>query len=840
MVAQTLGHYRVIEKIGEGGMGAVFRAHDERLSREVAIKVLLPGALSDGDVHRRLRKEAIALARLNHPNIATIYDFDTQMGLDFMVMEFIAGPTLEKKIAEGPLSENETLHISRQIISGLRAAHELGIVHRDLKPSNIVVGAKEHIKILDFGLSKVSSGTNLASTASFEDLEHVAGTLPYIAPEILQGKVCDARTDIWSYGVLLYEICSGQRPFKGKTIFELTSAIVGSDPAKLPSHLSPAFQSLISRCLLKDPQRRYQNAGEVEAALESLNTSSQSRTRSTLPLQLVVLAVLLLATLTFFLVRKHLSGRQSLPAEKQLAILPLAAVSENPDTTALGEGLNETLTTKLTSLTRTNNLQIIPASEIRSRGVKTLRDANEEFGVNLGLELAVRRSGDVVRVNYSLVDAKTHRQLRGDTITAPASNPFELEDKVSDSIVSALELELTPRTHNEHGTSQAAAFSDYLRGRGNLQDYERPEKIDKAIIDFNDAIDADPRYALAYAGLGEAYWKKYEFTHDHSYVDRATKSCNSAVDLEATIAEGYVCLGTVFRGTGQYALASAAFAQGTNIDPTNDDAVVGAASVFQALGKSDKAEETYRRAITMRPQYARNYNLLGVFFVGQGQYKKAAEMFSKVITISPDSFRGYSNLGGVQIYQGSYQGAVSTLEKSISIRKTGGALSNLGTAYFHLREFDKAAETFREAVELDQNNYALWGNLADAYYYGSNRPEATTNYRKAEELAIREMEVNPQDASVLADLGNYRSMVGDKAGALNYINRAIRLSPRDPNVLFIKAQICNQFGDENEALRWLRQAIVVGLPVILLRDNPALDNLKRNSEFQGLVAERGL
>ena len=237
----------------------------------------------------------------------------------------------------------------------------------------------------------------------------------------------------------------------------------------------------------------------------------------------------------------------------------------------------------------------------------------------------------------------------------------------------------------------------------------------------------------------------------------------------------------------------------------------------------------------MRPLYSRNYGLLGVFFVGQGRYTDAAEMFSKVIALSPDSFRGYSNLGGTELYQGRYPQAVSDLEKSIAIRKTSGALSNLGTAYFHMREFDEAAKAFSEAIGLDENNYPLWGNLADAYYYGSHRSQAVAGYTKASELAVEQLKINPHNASVLADLADYCSMLDDKDSSFNYLRQALQISPRDPDVLFVAAQIYNQFGNEKESIRWLQKALAAGLPTAQLQDDPALDNLRAKTEFQNLL-----
>ncbi len=838
LVGRTLGHYRIIEAIGAGGMGVVYKGRDARLDRDIALKLLPPDRFFDAAARKRFRNEALLLSQLNHPNIASIYDFDTQDGVDFLVMELISGRTLAKKLEDGPLSESETLNISLQILDALREAHRLGIIHRDLKPSNIVIGSTHHVKILDFGLSRIQKDADVASTESMEDLEHGAGTLLYMAPELLQGKPSDARTDIWSTGVVMYEMTTGHRPFDGKTPYEVSSAILSSDPASLPAQLSEGFRAVVSRCLIKQPERRYQTVGEVEAALSCVTAPVPHHRSMSRRTAVVVVMLLVLAVFSVLLLKKYLSANRHLPAAKQLAILPLPVSSDSPEMIAFGDGLNQTLATRLTSLTRSNNLQIIPTSEIRSSGVKTLQDANQVFGVNLGLEIAIRRSGDMVRVNYSLVDAKTHRQLRADTITAPASDPFALEDRVSNSIIDALELELAPqerRSGEDHGTSFARAFDYYLQGRGNLQEFEKPENLDKAITAFNEAIKADPHYALAFAGLGEAYWQKYDQGHDPSFVERATNACRTAVELQNSAADGYICLGTVFQGTGQYSLASNAFARARELDPTSDQAVVGAASVYQALGIPDKAEETYRQAIEMRPQYWRNYGLLGGLYVNQGQYDKAADMFRKVIAIAPDSFRGYSNLGGVETYQGQYSDAVSTLQKSIAIRKTGDALSNLGTAYFHMRKFDQAATAFEEAIKFDESNFTLWGNLADAYYYGGHRSESVVAYTKAAELAAQQLSVNMQDSLVLASLAGYYSMLDDKDKALMYIERAVRSSPRDPEVLFDMAQVCNQFGNEKETIAWLRKALDAGFPLVQVQDSPSLDNLRSDKEFQNLI-----
>jgi tetratricopeptide (TPR) repeat protein len=830
-----LGHYRVRALIGAGGMGIVYRAFDERLSREVALKVLQPTSALDEGRRKRFRKEALLLSSVNHPNIASIFDFDSCEGVDFIVMELLSGVRLSDRMAEGPLPESEASNLGQQILSALREAHNHGIVHQDLKPGNIIVGTDQHLKVLDFGLARVFQTTDSAPTESSVELDGRGGTLPYMAPEILRGHAADPRADIWSFGVVLYEMTSGSRPFKGRTNFEISSAILSADPPQLPAIVSPGFSTLVSRCLIKEPGGRYQTAGEVAAALKSCNAQPQRRSLGAWSVA-TALAVLTIVGIGVGYWKTR-GGSGSLPHTKQLAILPLNDSTGSPEMAAFGAGLDDTLTTRLTELTRSHDLEVIPASEIRSKKVTTLQEASQEFGVNLGLELGVHQSGDLVRVNYILVDAKTHRQLRGDTITAAASDPFTLEDRVSDSIVKALDLELGPAEKValvDHGTVRPAAYDFYLQGRGYLKEYQKPEAIESAIVVFTKALDQDPNYALAKAGLGEAYWRKYRLTQDASYVQKAKVECDSAIQ-QKPLAEGYVCLGLVANGTGKYEEAAHNFEEAIALDPTSDDAMVGAASAYESLGKRNEAEQTYRRAIALRPQYWRNYGSLGAFYFRHGQYPEASEMFSQVIALAPDSFRGYSNLGGTKILQGQYGDAIVQLQKSIGIRRTGGALSNLGTAYFNLHRFDDAARNFKEAIEFDKDNYVLWGNLGAAYYYGNHRDESMKVYEQAINLTAKHLAVNPHDATALSDMASFYSMVGKRSEALTAIEKAQKLSPEDPEVLFNAALVYNQLGDEHRAKLLLGKSLRAGYSPTEIRDTPSLDNLRSDSEFQKII-----
>jgi tetratricopeptide (TPR) repeat protein/DNA-binding winged helix-turn-helix (wHTH) protein len=523
----------------------------------------------------------------------------------------------------------------------------------------------------------------------------------------------------------------------------------------------------------------------------------------------------------------------------QLAVLPLIASADDPQSIALEYGVADTLATKLTKLVGTRPLQIVPASEIRAKGITTLEQARQEFGANLGLELTLRRSGDMVRINYSLVDAKTHHQLKGDTITAPISDGFAMEDRVVDSVVKALELDLPPQQRQvltDHGTREPAAYDYYLEGLGYLREYQKPENIESAILVFQHALEKDPQYALATAGLGEAYWRKYELTHADNWVQEARKSCEESVSLDGSKATAHVCLGLVNAGTGRYEEAAKEYQIATALEPANDAAIRGLASAYQRLGKMNDAEATYQAAIRARPDWA-SYNALGVFYFSQGRYPEAAEIFKKVTYLAPDSFRGFSNLGAAYLQMGRGNDAVEAFRRSIQIRPESGGYSNLATAYFRLKRYDDAAYNYLRALSLDDKDYSLWGNLGAAYYYSvTSRPKARSAYAKAIAGAQSSLLVNPRDANVYADLASYYSMVGDRVSALRNLDLALQLSPaNDPDVLFRAALAHNQLGNTQDAIDFLAKAVKAGYSVANIAEAPALDNLRSNPQFTALV-----
>jgi serine/threonine-protein kinase len=834
-------------------MGVVYRARDVRLDRDVALKVIRPGALNNKSACERFRKEALLLSKLSHPNIAHVYDFDVQEGVEFLVMEYVKGTTLAQRLATGPLPEETAVLLGIQIASALENAAEAGIVHRDLKPSNTMVTPQGNVKVLDFGLARLLRSDEKDITETLDSVDGAAGTLPYMAPEQLRGEAADFRSDVYSLGAVLYEASTGCRPFESRVSTGLISDILNKTPVApraRNSILSLAFDSIIQRCLVKEPRHRYKTASEVRAALESIRTSSQTRPSSAYKRQPISLRILALGAFILFVIwlgivttwRSPKSGPKANAAvANELVVLPVNTNDSTSETLAFDNGLVETLTSRLIQLGKNHPLQVVPASEVRARGISNLQQAREQFGATLGLSLTVERAGSLVRVNYALIDAKLHRQLGGETITAPTSNPFSLEDRVAESIVKSLEIGLQPteaKALTTHGTNQPSAYDYYLQGRGYLQEPQKRENIDSAITVFAHALEQDPNYTLAFAGLGEAYWRRYELDKDNQWAKKAETSCEKAVAMDSNQAGSHNCLAMVYTGTGRYEDAAKEFRRAVEIDPTNDDSIRGLASTYAKLGKTEEAEQAFQVAIALRPQYWRNYNSLGALYVSEGRYEEAVKMFAQVVSLSPDSFRGYSNLGATYIRLGRYEDAVKALQNSIRIRPTEDALSNLGTAFFSLRRFDDSAKGYAEAAKLNEQVYVVWGNLGDAYYYSGKRQDAAIAYRKAITLASDRLLVNPRDASVLSDLSGYNAMLGQRREAYAHLSQALQLSDeKDPDVLFEAAMVHNQFGETSAALQWLKKARAAGFSSTTIVDAPALDNLHSNAEFQNILKE---
>jgi tetratricopeptide (TPR) repeat protein len=853
LVGKEVGRFSIRARLGAGGMGEVYLAEDTGLKRQVALKRVAPRLCSDATSRQRLWKEAEWVSRLNDPHIAAVYDVIEDGDEVFVVMEYVEGETLRRRLSR-PLPVSDFLPIATQCAEALAAAHHAGLLHRDIKPENIMLTPSGQVKALDFGLAREIPGPDRTATRDTLESASFAGTLVYMAPEILQEKPADARADVFSLGVVFYEALAGYNPFLRTGFLETCNSILHEDPPPLHTHNSKVPQELeriVAKMLAKEPRERYTTSADLVADLRALarwqrpgpapSKSLLSRHGKTLAAALVVAAIVVGLAAANPSVRQRARawlGFTQVPRQKQLAVLQFRAEEGDPEAASFAAGLTDTLTAKLTHLTDDRSLQVVPTTEIQAKHVATAQQAYAEFGANLVLEGSLSKSGDLVRVNYALVDSRTRRQLSANSLTLPASDPFAVQDQVVNGAVQMLGLVVPPderRALESHGTRDPGAYNLYLQGRGYLRNYDKPENTDSAVRVFDQALRLDPNFALAYAGLGDAYWRKYRDEKDPRWVQSSRESCEHALRLDDKLAAAHECLGTLYTATGLYERAVPEFERALQAEPTNDDAYRGLARAYERLGKFSQAEKTYRQAIDLRPHYWATYSWLGAFYYSRTRYHEAAEMFSKVISLAPDSFRGYSNLGGTNIAEGRYADAITNLEHSISIRPTPTAYSNLGTAYFYVRRFDDSARSFTQSLKLNYKNYGTWWNLGDAYsWIPGKSAEAAEAYTKCISLANDELEIDPRDATALGIQAICFAMTNDRKAALANLKSATSLSPKDAEICFDAALVYNFFGESEQTLQWLEKSLTAGYSLGMARDSPFFDGLRANPRFQKL------
>ena len=855
-----IGRFVVGAQLGIGGMGEVYRAEDTKLKRTVALKRIAPHLRSNPHFRERFLHEAECASRLNEPHIAGIYDVVEEGDEAFLVMEYVEGQTLRQRLLR-PLPLPEFLTIASECTSALTAAHDRRVVHGDIKPDNIMLTPSGHVKILDFGVAKVLPQQD--ETATLDDTSAQArrrgGTLAYMAPEIILDKEPDGRADIFSLGVVFYEAVAGVHPFRSGNFLETCERIVRENPVPLSERnrrAPPDLGRIVSKMLAKSPDDRYATAADLLVDLRVLQQSTsgslqllsqpQPRPRPA-PRRLALWAVSSLAALAIVLsvvpsTRHRIQswlGFPPVPREKLVAVLPFTTIGGDTQTSIFGDGVTETLTTELSRLPAVPTLQVVPAPDVRQRGVRTVDDARRELGATLVLVGSMQRAGNQLRINSALVDTHTHRQLRAVSLTIPAENTFAVQDQVVSSAVRMLELGIQPSERDllrSHGTVNATAYDFYLQGRGYLQNYDNPDNVRNAIRVFDQALQLDPSYALAYAGRGDAAWKMYESTKDPQWIERSRKDCRQALALQSALPAAHVCLGTLDKGSGEYSEAVTEFDRAIQSEPSNYDAYLQLADAYDRLDKPDLAEATYRRAIDLQPNYWAGYSWLGAFHYKRAEYSQAAEMFRLVSSLAPDNVRALYNLGATYVALGKYDEAITVLERSLALRPSPSAYSNLANAYFYLRKYDKATGMYEKSIQSSPSDAVLWRNLGDGYYWTpGKRDQAQAAYRRAISLANDRLRVNPKDSSSLAVSAISQAMIGEKKGALDTLGKALKLAPSNPEMLFAAALIHNHFGDAPQTFDWLNKAVSAGYSRVTIRDTPDFDALRSNPRFQQLL-----
>jgi serine/threonine protein kinase/Flp pilus assembly protein TadD len=701
MIGKTLSHFKVLDQIGEGGMGAVYVAEDQNLGRRVALKILREEMASNPDRLERFRREAQAVAALNHPNIVTIHSIEEAPEGHFITMELVEGKGLDKMVSGDGMSTERMLEITEPLVKALVAAHERGITHRDLKPANIMVTADGLVKILDFGLAKLQAAPDSdmhedLPTQALTQVGTVVGTIPYMSPEQVQGLAVDHRTDIFSLGVILYEMATGHRPFAGSNSAEVASAILRDTPGAIGEtrpDLPGQLGSIINRCLEKEPELRYQSAADILTALTKVGESVSSRQASSGP---------------------------------SLAVLPFVNMSPDKDQDYFCEGLAEDI---INALDVIEDLRVASrSSSFRFKGSEAdVREVGRRLGVSTVLEGSVRKAGNQVRIGVQLVNVDDGYKLWGDRYDRELKDVFAIQDEIAQKIVEALQVKLTPKAEKKAekaAPEDVQAYDYYLKGRKFFYEF-RAKGFELARQMFSRAIVIDNNYARAYAGVADCCSTLYTY-YDSSEenLQEADTASRKAVELDPENAEAHSARGLALSLKGKFEESAAEFEKAIEINPKLYEAHYFYARSLFGQGKNEEAVREFQLACEVNPEdyqapffLAQTYLSLGQRAYAAANLRKAVEAVRKHLAFNADDARAHYLGAGGLVELGDLELAQEWVARALEIDPDDAlVLYNVACIYSQLGEQEKALDCLEKSTVSVGSTQAMKWMQKDPYF----------------------------------------------------------------------------------------------------------------------------
>ena len=679
MLGKTISHYKIIEKLGEGGMGVVYKAEDTKLKREVAIKFLPHHVVANTEEKQRFEIEAQAAAALNHPNIATIHAIEESENKVFIVMEFINGTELKEMINKALPTVDDTLNIIEQIAEGLKAAHQKGIIHRDIKSSNIMITPSGRIKIMDFGLAKVGGNSQITRLGT------TLGTTAYMSPEQARGEQVDHRTDIWSSGIIFYEMLTGELPFKGEFDQAIIYSILNEEPKSIISiqeKLPMRLEQLVMKMLTKEPGLRYKNMEEFLTELKEVKSKKEPAKDS---------------------------------IEKSIAVLPFENISPDKDADYFADGLAEELIINLSRIKEVNVVARTNTVQYKETK-KDLKTIGRELGVRYLMAGSVRKFKDDLRISVQLIEVVKGIQLWGETYKGKLADVFDIQEKVSKEIVDALMLKLSPVEKVEltkRPTLNAEAFDYYLRARNFLSNRTK-NNIDFAILLFQKAVELDSRFAAAYAGLGEAYAIIYrDFDRKENWLDKAMDVSLKALMYDPTLSEAYASLGLAYFGKDALDESLTASKKAIEFDPNNYNAYWILSRIYHTTDRDKDALEALKKVVSINPNFFTAYDDLEMYYERMGDEENYKKMLQTVVSVLPkyllqhpeDTYRRMAYAVSLAKL-GRNEEAKSEGDNALELSSNDPIMMYYGAClYSRLKEKQRATELLKNAIENGYENF---------------------------------------------------------------------------------------------------------------------------------------
>jgi len=865
------GRYEILGVLGQGGMGAVYKARDRELDRLIALKVIRPELATDPAILLRFKQELILSRNITHKNVVRIYDLGEAEGIRFISMEYVDGEDLRTILRrDGKFAPKDAIAVVEQVCRALDSAHSEGVIHRDLKPQNIMRDRHGRIVVMDFGLARSLGDSGMTQTGA------IVGTLEYMSPEQALGSTLDQRSDIFSVGLIFYELLTGKAPYEADTA--IASLMKRTrEPARSASDVEASvpksLSAIVGRCLEREPANRYHSAVELLQQLTtweanpniSAETLSQmishpivrpSRFNLDLPGKswMWIAGAVLVIALAGFVGRYLLNrtpgaasesavrGIPPLSRGEYVAIMPMKILGDEKALGYVAEGIEEALAAKLFQLKEVHLASPASASEVAKKNLPLSKRA-QELGVNLFIQGNVQGSGDKLGVVLTLSDATAGdngRLLWSQEFQGVPQDLLALEDQIYGNLATALALKPTNEEQarvGAHPTENVKAYDLYLQGRNVLRNGHGVDGIRPAVALFEQAINKDPNFALAYTGLADSSLRMYGASKESIWAQKATLAAQQAERLSNNLPEVHLSLGSVYSTTGKYSQAVTELKRALELAPNSDEAYRNLGDAYKASGQSDEAIAAYQKAVA-----ANAYNWLNRLAVGKAYFElgdnaRALAEFQKVTELAPDNPMGYGDIGGVWLREGKWSEAIPYFQKALSIAPDSPTYSNLGTAYFWLKNYDESVKMYEKATEMTPNNEELFGNLGDAYRWSGHSEQATAAYGKAIALAFQELQVNPRSGSIMGDLGLLYAKKGDAANALQYTQQARAISPDDIYLMYSEAQVKTMIGKPEEALKSLRLALEKGYAAQEAWNDPELQKLQALPQFSQLVNE---